>query len=99
MAAPLDMRDFNRGKMLRFRPSMAATISMAVILTPLWLLYATDVPEKPKAVFQAVVGTVAYLVWVFALSGAVLFPGWYNPVYGEVLLPVFTLIVAIWEAD
>ena len=72
-------------------------IAVLFVLTPLWLLFATQVPEKPKAVFQAVVGTVAFLVWVFALSGAVLFPAWYNPVYGGLLLILFTLVVPLIE--
>ncbi len=72
-------------------------VAVLGVLTPLWLLYATEVPGKSKAVFQAVVGTIAYLLWVFAVSGAVLFPGWYNPVYGGLLLILFTLVVPLIE--
>jgi len=39
------------------------------------------------------------VVWVFALGGPFALCGWYNPVYGSILLPVFTLLVAIWEAE
>lgn len=72
-------------------------VAVMGVLTPIWILYATDVPDKPKAVFQAVAATIAYLVWVFAISGADLFPAWYNPVYGGLLLILFTLAAPLIE--
>ncbi len=72
-------------------------IAVLGVLTPVWLYFATKVEGKPPAVFQIVTGTVAYLVWVFALSGGVLFPAWYNPVYGGLLLILFTLVVPLIE--
>jgi hypothetical protein len=67
------------------------------VLTPIWTIYATNIPTKPKAVFQTVVATVAYLVWVFAISGGDLFPTWYNSVYSGLLLILFTLVVPLIE--
>lgn len=66
------------------------------VLTPLWLKYATAIPGKSAAVFQIVVGTIAYLVWVFALAGGTLF-AWYNPLYGSLLLLFFTLATPVAE--
>jgi hypothetical protein len=67
------------------------------VLTPLWLKYATDIPGKSAATFQIVAGTVAYLVWVFAMSGGTLFPTWYDALYGSLLLLFFTLATPIAE--
>ena len=72
-------------------------IGVLFILTPIWLFYAMKVAGKPPAIFQIVTGTVAYLVWVFAISGGVLFPTWYNSVYGGLLLILFTLVVPLVE--
>lgn len=72
-------------------------IAVLGVLTPIWMIFATNVPGKPKAVFQIVVATVAYLVWVFAISGADLFPAWYNSIYGGLLLILFTLVVPLVE--
>lgn len=72
-------------------------IAVLGILTPIWLYFATKVEGKPPAVFQIITGTIAYLVWVFALSGGDLFPGWYNSVYGGLLLILFTLVVPLIE--
>ena len=65
------------------------------ILTPLYLCRN----QKVRKVQQHLISVVSFTVWCFALGGPFALYGWYNPVYGEVLLPVFTLIVAIWEAE
>ena len=65
------------------------------ILTPLYLWRI----QKVHKMQQHLISVVSFIVWCFALGGPFASYGWYNPVYGEVLLPVFTLIVAIWEAD
>jgi len=72
-------------------------IAVLGILTPIWLYFATKVEGKPPAIFQIIVGTAAYLVWVFAISGGDLFPTWYNTVYGGLLLILFTLIIPLIE--
>jgi hypothetical protein len=64
------------------------------ILTPLYLWRI----QKVLKVQQHIISLASFAVWCFALGGPFAMYGWYNPVYGEVLLPVFTLIVAVWEA-
>ncbi len=64
-------------------------------LTPLYLWRI----QKVKKVQQHLISTLSFIVWVFALGGPFSLYGWYNPVYGQILLPVFTLVVAIWEAE
>lgn len=65
------------------------------ILTPLYLWRI----QKVQKVQQLIISVLSFVVWVFALGGPFSLSGWYNPVYGSILLPVFTLIVAIWEAE
>ena len=64
-------------------------------LTPLYL----NRVQKVAKTGQLIVSTISFAVWVFALGGPFALTGWYNPVYGSILLPVFTLLAAIWEAD
>lgn len=65
------------------------------ILTPLYLYRV----QKVVKAGQLIISTISFAVWVFALGGPFALTDWYNPVYGSILLPVFTLLVAIWEAD
>ena len=65
------------------------------ILTPLYLWRV----QKVRKTQQHIISLLSFMVWVFALGGPFALSGWYNPVYGEILLPLFTLIVAIWEAE
>ncbi|NLJ42354.1 MAG: hypothetical protein GX431_01765 [Bacteroidales bacterium] len=65
------------------------------ILTPLYL----NRVQKVAKTGQLIISTISFAVWVFALGGPFTLTEWYNPVYGSLLLPVFTLLVAIWEAD
>lgn len=65
------------------------------ILTPLYLWRV----QKVLKLQQHLISLLSFVVWVFALGGPFALSGWYNPVYGSILLPVFTLVVAIWEAE
>jgi len=65
------------------------------ILTPLYLWRV----QKVLKVQQHIISLLSFVVWVFALGGPFALSEWYNPVYGAILLPVFTLIVAIIEAE
>ncbi|NSW93927.1 MAG: hypothetical protein HPY62_04360 [Bacteroidales bacterium] len=65
------------------------------ILTPLYLWRV----QKVKKVQQLIISTLSFIVWVFALGGPFALYDWYNPVYGAILLPVFTIVIAIWEAE
>ena len=65
------------------------------IMTPLYLWRV----QKVQKIQQHIISLLSFVVWVFALGGPFALSGWYNQVYGAILLPVFTLIVAIWEAE
>jgi hypothetical protein len=65
------------------------------ILTPLYLWRV----QKVLKLQQHIISLLSFIVWAFALGGPFALCSWYNPVYGAILLPVFTLVVAIWEAE
>jgi hypothetical protein len=65
------------------------------LLTPLYLWRV----QKVLKVQQHIISILSFIVWVFALGGPFALSEWYNPVYGAILLPVFTLVVAIIEAE
>jgi hypothetical protein len=62
---------------------------VCLIGTPLYLSKISKVGN----VVQIVISTVAFAVWVFALGGPFATLSWYVPVYGALLLPVFTFFV------
>jgi hypothetical protein len=72
--------------------------SIFVIFCFLTILYLMRV-LKVKKVQQLAISLIAFVVWVFALGGPFTQLAWYNPVYGEILLPIYTLVIAIWEAE
>ncbi len=65
------------------------------VLTPLYLWRI----QKVLKLQQHIISFLSFVVWVFALGGPFALFSWYNPLYGEILLPVFTIVIAIWEAD
>ena len=50
---------------------------------------------------QLIISVLAYAVWVFALGGpfALYADSWYNPIYGQIILPIFTFAIALVEAE
>jgi hypothetical protein len=68
------------------------------VVTPFWTLYAANDPGKPRPYFQAGAATVGFAVWVFAIpQGPFSSIGWYNPVYGFLVLIFSTLVIPIVE--
>jgi hypothetical protein len=64
---------------------------VGIVATPLYLHRYLDVSDRR----QLTVSTLAFIVWVFALGGPFKDMSWYKPVYGGVLLPVFTFFIAL----
>jgi hypothetical protein len=58
--------------------------------TPYYLRSA----QKVKAPLQLVISTLAFAVWIFALGEPFSGMNWYKQVYGALLLPIFTFVVA-----
>lgn len=53
---------------------------------------------KVRKQTQLHISAVAFFVWVFAIGGPFTHLNWYDPLYGGLLLPVYTFLVAIVEA-
>ncbi len=78
-----------------FIPILWGVFLVFSLLTPLYLWRI----QKVTKITQLVISLVAFAVWVFALGGPFTTFGWYDPIYGEILLPVFTLVIAIVIAE
>jgi hypothetical protein len=48
---------------------------------------------KVGDLLQLGISTIAFVVWVFALGGPFATVSWYQPIYGALLLPIFTFFV------
>jgi hypothetical protein len=64
---------------------------IGIIATPCYLRFYLKVADR----IQLTVSTLAFIVWVFALGGPFRDLGWYKPVYGGLLLPIFTFFAAM----
>jgi len=77
----------------------AVTLAL-VCLCPLYICFRPTENSIVKCSlrFRAVTGSIAFIVWIFALGGpfAVTFT-WYEPVYGSLLLIVTTLAIPVFE--
>jgi hypothetical protein len=65
---------------------------IGVIVTFLWTLLRTKDPDHKPAITQTIISTIAFVIWVIALGG---FPFNMNPLYGSLLLILFTLVMAM----
>ncbi len=54
---------------------------------------------KVSDCLQLIISTIAFVVWVFALGGPFSSLPWYHPVYGALLLPVYTFFIPIIIGD
>ncbi|RLC66756.1 MAG: hypothetical protein DRI48_03950 [Chloroflexi bacterium] len=61
------------------------------IITPLWLWRVMNVRRIP----QLFISTFSLPVWLFALGGPFALLDWYQPAFGAIVLPIYTLIVPI----
>ena len=64
---------------------------MLLLLTVLYTWRATRTSGLPPAYVQIGISTVSFAVWVFAIGGPFDSLVWYNPVYGSILLILWTL--------
>ena len=72
-----------------------------------WFVFLFGIPatffylrriEKVHKNSQIIISVIAYCVWVFAIGGPFVFVNWYQPLYGAIILPMYTFIVPIIEA-
>ena len=57
-----------------------------LLMTPVYLAMVMHVTRLS----QLTISTIAFVVWVFAIGGPFAQLRWYSPLYGGVLLPLFT---------
>ena len=69
--------------------------AIMTVLAYVWTLKQTSIPGQPPAVTQSVLSAASFVVWVFALGGPFSDLSWYRPLYGSLVLIVYTLIVAL----
>jgi hypothetical protein len=69
----------------------------------LYTLRISHVGGLRPAYLQSVLAAVAFLVWVFSIGGPFAYAqppfSWYTPIWGTVLLPVFTLFAPLLIPD
>ncbi len=63
-----------------------------VIITIIWTIRQTNVKGHVIAITQTTISTIAFVIWVIALGGP---PFNMNPLYGSLLLILYTLIIAM----
>jgi hypothetical protein len=61
------------------------------VLTPLWLWRVMRV----RRLEQLFVSTLSVPIWLFALGGPFALQDWYQPAFGAIVLPLYTLFVPI----
>ena len=64
---------------------------VGVLGTVLYLWRIAKVNDRS----QIFISTGAFVVWVFALGGPFSSLSWYHPVYGALLLPIYTFFIPI----
>ena len=67
------------------------TLATLTVITPLWLWRVMRV-RRPSQLF---ISTLSVVVWLFALGGPFALLAWYEPAFGAIVLPLYTLIVPI----
>jgi len=74
---------------------MWIAFGVGVLLSALWTIKQTTLPGSKPAITQTLVATGAFIVWVFALGGPFAQLGFYRPLYGSLLLILYTLVVPL----
>ena len=67
------------------------TLATLTVITPFWLYRVMRV----KRATQLFISTLSLPVWLFALGGPFALLDWYEPAFGAIVLPLYTLIVPI----
>ena len=66
-----------------------------LLLTPLYMIFVTNDPQKGPLWLQVVLATIAFPVWVFAIGGPFAFLSWYRGYIATIVL-VFVSFVFGW---
>ena len=66
-----------------------------VVITAAWTYVQTREANMPPATTQIAIATISFVVWVFALGGPFVNLGFYNPVYGSIVLIIYSLVAGM----
>jgi hypothetical protein len=66
-------------------------LAALTILTPFWLWRVMRV----RRLAQLFISTLSVPVWLFALGGPFALLDWYEPAFGAIVLPLYTLVIPI----
>lgn len=64
-----------------------------IIATPLYLWRVQKVNKKK----QLLISTTAFIVWIFAIGGPFVYVSWYKPLFGGLLLSIYTFMISLIE--
>ncbi len=67
------------------------TLAALTVITPLWLWRVMRV----RRLTQLFISTLSVPVWLFALGGPFALLDWYEPAFGAIVLPLYTLVIPI----
>ena len=76
-----------------------AKIGVLIVITPISVLRATRVKGLPPARVQAMLSTVAFAVWVFAIGQPFSHYSFYDASYGGVAIILFTLVSGLIDPE
>ena len=65
------------------------------LITSVWTLKQTHTPGKPPAITQTIISTGAFFVFAFALGKPFETLSFYKPLYGSLLLTIYTTFVSL----
>ncbi len=85
----------NAGDVDNLETYLWVVFAVLLILTPIYLWRVAQVRKR----LQIAISTASFAVWVFALGGPFTYLGWYEPIQGAILLPLFTFGVSIFQPD
>jgi hypothetical protein len=64
-----------------------------LVMTPFYLARVLEVKKKQ----HWIIAGISFAVWVFSIGGPFAGLGWYHPIYGALLLPLYTFSIARYE--
>ena len=76
-----------------------AVFGVLVVITPISVLRATQEKGLPLARAQAMLSTVAFAVWVFAIGQPFSHYGFYDASYGGAAIILFTLVSGLIDPE
>jgi hypothetical protein len=68
---------------------------LLLVLTPIYIWRVTKQDALPPSLAHIIISFFSFAIWVFATGGPFVGLSWYDPLYGSVLVAIYTLIIPI----